>query len=454
MALKRTKPPETLLRELIQVAEHADKLTSAISSANALPAQFPIEPTLTLCGALSDLPLGTAEGCRLPLEYARSRLPAIRREFLPIDRGSVATIDDSAPDRGSHLDAAILALLGAVSTALDEYRYLATSSFSDVDVEDYSETFDDINSRNSVVDRSLRTRSYIRSGVSEAGDLFEPDSETGSTLIRSLHDAEQLNELARAEVSMSAVVVRWLRMLSKGLAQVPTIIRKLGEAVEIGADVAQTGWARWDNFWSGLREFGLNEIKETGLAFQDIADILEKKRRTRIRNPETPSADELLEFGEWLNKFVEDRDTLGKGVAVTLIGAEIFQRHGCQPNEYAKRLKQKNLKTLVQSTNNIRVVGEGSDLFAVRMSKADHERRRDKVAIVVADLLANEFPQLLERFPYGVEMSRLNRFARSKIGDEYRYLWGTEKPTSFRQFLLDYCVFEMDQKRVTTLFRR
>jgi hypothetical protein len=86
--LTYTTPPPSLMIELHEVAVDAGALASEIARANQLPSNFPTEQLQELLMQLQLLPDGTAEGCRHPLEYARSRLPAIRRTFIQTEERS------------------------------------------------------------------------------------------------------------------------------------------------------------------------------------------------------------------------------------------------------------------------------------------------------------------------------------------------------------------------------
>ena len=48
-----------------------------------------------MLGNLQALPEGTAEGCREPLEYARARLPALRRLFIVTETAARSQPSDS-----------------------------------------------------------------------------------------------------------------------------------------------------------------------------------------------------------------------------------------------------------------------------------------------------------------------------------------------------------------------
>src|SRR5205085_6578538 len=100
MALDYTGPDEGLARELREVARDANALIEAlIRKINVpLPLDFPKDQLIEIAESLAGLPAGTAEGSRAPLEYARNRLPAIRRAHVLSEELDPAYADpDAAP---------------------------------------------------------------------------------------------------------------------------------------------------------------------------------------------------------------------------------------------------------------------------------------------------------------------------------------------------------------------
>jgi hypothetical protein len=118
------------MRELREVELNARALAADLAGANRLPSDFPAEQLQELLLELESLAAGTAEGCRQPLEYARARLPAIRRQFIKTEEESRQSWGDKdAPPpltRGMMIDLRIGALVNSATTALDEYRSLAS----------------------------------------------------------------------------------------------------------------------------------------------------------------------------------------------------------------------------------------------------------------------------------------------------------------------------------------
>jgi hypothetical protein len=84
MPLNHSAPDEGFMRELREVARDAvalnEPLAKPLNFLNfELPPDFPKSQLIDICRSLAQLPDGTAEGSRPALEYARIRLPAIRR---------------------------------------------------------------------------------------------------------------------------------------------------------------------------------------------------------------------------------------------------------------------------------------------------------------------------------------------------------------------------------------
>lgn len=128
MALKYTRPNDMLLQELAEVSRDAHAVIEYLRAPNSLPLSFPASQLIEIATTLGELPSGTAEGCRVPLEYARVRLPAIRRENILNEDAIALQEDEAVPPllRGMALDRCMRDLIASVTTALDEYRRQTT----------------------------------------------------------------------------------------------------------------------------------------------------------------------------------------------------------------------------------------------------------------------------------------------------------------------------------------
>jgi hypothetical protein len=205
--LTYTTPPPSLMRELREVEADAGALAAELARAQHLPSDFPAEQLQELIVELQSLPLGTAEGCRQPLQYARARLPAIRRQFIKTEEESrQLPADADAPPpltRGMTIDVRIGALVNSVTTALDEYRALA--SIQDDDSADTAPSHEiDVTSPD-VVDAmavsQIAERSLGEQG-SELERITRPDSVTADNFKRQMRDTRRLLSLARMELRM------------------------------------------------------------------------------------------------------------------------------------------------------------------------------------------------------------------------------------------------------------
>jgi|SRR5664279_6017425 hypothetical protein len=95
MALEYTQPHEELARELREVARDATALIDALTKGLNFDfsPDFPKDQLIEIARSLAQLPGGTAEGSRPSLEYARDRLPAIRRAHVLSEELDVSRSD-------------------------------------------------------------------------------------------------------------------------------------------------------------------------------------------------------------------------------------------------------------------------------------------------------------------------------------------------------------------------
>ena len=287
--LQHTRPQESLESELQEVANDAAALVSHLDGANYLPDEFPKDQLRELANSLIELPLGTAEGCRAPLEYARARLPFIRREHILSPANSSQNQLGTPPSilRGELLDRHMRDLIASVTTALDEYRRLASDYIDEDIVPEPSISKPSDNLFDNAIGRSKRLSEKIheaRDKVTESGEI---NSKGVDDLKRQLKDADGLNRLARAELKMPQVVPGWVRRLAHVLKNYPTIIRATSAALKVGADILKIGLHRWTNFWSNFEEFAIEEFKAVCDSFDQIADRLDDAHATS-QNPVLP----------------------------------------------------------------------------------------------------------------------------------------------------------------------
>ena len=262
MALDHTRPPESLLRELEEVAHAAQALVAVLDRGLnfPLPPDFPTDQLTDICRSLMRLPEGTAEGARSPLDYARHRLPAIRRQYV-LSEGLTQRDVEPSLTRGAALDQKLTALMTAVSTAFDEYRALASEEGEEFKAEA------GIVPKKGSVDEATRRATKLDETLAEASsrleEIADPASQRADDLKRQLKDARGLNQIASAEMRMPRVVVGWLRKSVDALKRSPAVIAKTVAAIRVGVDVSKVFVDRWHGFSHDTASFVFAQIHKT-----------------------------------------------------------------------------------------------------------------------------------------------------------------------------------------------
>lgn len=271
------------MQELREVASDAGALAVELARANRLPSDFPIEQLQELLVGLQSLPAGTAEGCRRPLEYARARLPAVRRQFIKteVDSNQAPTDGDLPPPltRGMTIDLRVGALVNSITTALDEYRALA--SVEDDDATDTAPSVE-IDATSPDVARamaaSLGAERTLGEHVEELERIAEPGSVTADHLKRQMRDARGLLSLARIELRMPAFVPQWYRKTVDTITDYPRILRTTANAMQIGVDLSRVVVDAWHHFEHGFTHLVLGSFEKAATDLMALAGKWEKQR--------------------------------------------------------------------------------------------------------------------------------------------------------------------------------
>jgi hypothetical protein len=293
MPLEHSSPAPTLAAELDEVARDAQGLMEVLQRGLniPLPNEFPREQLIDICSILVLLPRGTAEGCREPLEYARRRLPSIRREHVSTD--SILR-DEAAPllVRGARFDQKLATLISSVSTALDAYGRLAADETGpdfkpEAGIKPSSKaTVED------VVTRARELDAGLGAAQKTVGEVSQPGSAQVDRLQRQLQDARGLNQLTSAEVRMPRVVAGWLRSTVSALKNYPEIIRRTASGLQLGADVAEVWFDRWHDFKHEGIKFLFEQFRKATKAGERTAEILERQQRGPSASAQQPSEPE------------------------------------------------------------------------------------------------------------------------------------------------------------------
>ena len=217
------------MSELREVAADATALAAELARAQHLPADFPAEQLRELMVQLQSLPAGTAEGCRQPLEYARGRLPAVRRQFIqPEGQSSQPPADAEAPPpltRGMTIDVRLGVLVNSVTTALEEYRTLA--SVQDDDAADTSPSLQIDPTAADAVSAMAAARTAqqnLNESIEQVEKIADLDYVLADNLKRQMRDARGLFSIAGIELRMPAFVPRWYRKTIDTISDYPRIL--------------------------------------------------------------------------------------------------------------------------------------------------------------------------------------------------------------------------------------
>jgi hypothetical protein len=282
MSLPFGPPNEELARELRQVAIESARLIDILKGLNFLPDDFPTESLSDLCDALSGLPEGTAENCRVSLDLARNILPKIRRENFAVedeyDADTESEEDEPRLYRGSQFDRQINLLLASVSTALDEYRSQASDRTEDQTRAEETGSLDGPNLMARINSGTDDLKVRVESAVAELDAHGVPKTESGDILRRRLKDSENLSRAARSQLYVQPIVRRWFESTVIAFRKTPDLIAAAGRALKLSAEVAQPLANWWARFEKDALDSLIGKVSELGGALEEVADILKRKR--------------------------------------------------------------------------------------------------------------------------------------------------------------------------------
>jgi hypothetical protein len=281
--LFRDAPNQPLLVELNEVAADALRLFEYLQADNTISDDFPKAQLEAICVSVQGLPRGTASAAREILSYSAKRLASIRREHLHPEEAAPSSLSKDSPPpplRGMNLDRHLKELMASVGTALDECE--RQSGHDDRDIEEPRVVQDRDNP-------TIQEISQKSSGVShearDAADVLDearnPDSTKADELSRNLRDVEALGRIASAELSFPTTVASWIARIAREISDGPANIKRLGKALQVGADLTRLSYLRWGEVWHRLEETVVDEIERLGQDLEDYAQRLEGKRGAR-----------------------------------------------------------------------------------------------------------------------------------------------------------------------------
>lgn len=346
-----SKPDEELFRELREVARDATSLMQTLTQGpNAnLPPDFPRDQLVEIAAALAQLPNGTAQGSKPTLEYARYRLPAIRRVHVvsdDLEGGVTARVGESEVVRGFTVDRNLRDLIASVTTALDEYHRFDLQHPEELQPESGIAPSGAIT--RDVIARSIQFSTALETAKTLVDETTEPSSVAADNLKRQLQDAAGLNRIARAELRMRSVVLSWYRLAVKAFGQLPEVIRTTAQGLRKGSDIALLGWERWHEFKGNGVKHLIEEFQKTCDMFVAVADKLEggksnsTKSQEEIGEFDNSKARAMIILGNtmpasWIPNVTgiafKNRESVGKGLS-QLVFLQDLDLSGAQVDEF------------------------------------------------------------------------------------------------------------------------
>jgi formylglycine-generating enzyme required for sulfatase activity len=280
--LAYTTPPLSLLQELNEVAADAGMLAAELGKANRLPTDFPIQQMQELLEGLRALPTGTGEGSLKPLEIALSRLPAIRKKYFETEEQSrrLRNGEEAPPlTRGMVIDQRLGALISSITTALDEYRALASVKADSATDTAPSITIDSSsNEIASAIEDAKAAEQNLDVGAYVVERIAEPSSTNADNLKRQMRDVRGLLRLARVELRMPEFVPRWYRKTIDAIRDYPELLLRTSKGIQIGIDVARPLADAWNHFEHGFNHLVLDSIEQAAKGLAEVAQKWEVAR--------------------------------------------------------------------------------------------------------------------------------------------------------------------------------
>jgi Leucine-rich repeat (LRR) protein len=263
------EPDEELARALREVAQRAAYLIEVTEGQNAdLPLNFPVDEFISTVRILTELPNGTQEGCREPLQHATNYLPEMR-DLHFISEELEESNHKAALQRGAAIDRAVEGLLVSVMTALVRYRRIAR-------IKPIVEKLEaPIAAPEIMTAEPIATATRLESQLSDARKEVEatpePHSKPVEDLKRQLTDAIALSRLARIMLRMKAMIVTRYGRIVDALKNYPDLLERSFHAIRSGIDVGEEVAKRWHRFGENTVTFLADELRRTVDMLETVA---------------------------------------------------------------------------------------------------------------------------------------------------------------------------------------
>ncbi len=202
-----------------------------------------------------------------------------------------------SPKRGMLLDQHLKELIASVGTALAECRKQAGELADDEpEGEPRVSNLADQSGASELAQQSKQVAEHSRDLNQELQSSKNSESVRSENLSRSLTDVEGLTTLVGVELGAKFAVLSWLKSLGKHLSNYPELLRKIGSALDIGADIAVPAWNRWSGVWHKIGLVVIEEVRGLG---QDLKKQVDKwEEENGIGSLKDTDVDSILEGDE------------------------------------------------------------------------------------------------------------------------------------------------------------
>lgn len=277
MSLKYDRPSDGLMRELAAVARRAAAFETAMTATtNSPPEALPALQLTEILTVLKCLPSGTAEGGRLQLETADSRLNEIRLEFFSLTEGEP---DDPGLMRDVPLDDALSLLIAAVRTALSAAnreggtRETAPTPTIAVDRREAGSTL-------LVTVGEAKAAARALEALQATGKEFlDTSASRADTLLRRLNDARGLVKQAMVELQWQDLVTAWIRRLADAISKTPQLIRTAADFIDAATDIVGPFYDQWTELHADIEKIVRENLPAFTRNLRQVADRLDRPRR-------------------------------------------------------------------------------------------------------------------------------------------------------------------------------
>lgn len=283
------RPSKEVAAEFRKVSQRAVEFLAALGRSNRKPDNCP-EQVDDICQSLSRMEDGNTDGGRVILAYAENRLPDLRRLMFPIEEQDV---ESGATARDDVLDDKLSLLIAAVSTAkatIDREK----GSRPAAELPPSYVPNDPPSPENNALAREARENAdRLAKLEADAAQLQSDGQPVFEGIRREAHVGLEMHILAESELRAPEIVPGWLRLLRRGIASVPTGLRKLAGAIKVTKKIGEPFVDQYHEIKHDLKNMIAKHIDRFADNLGKAADAMEGKGEKSSSAPEPIAPSDL-----------------------------------------------------------------------------------------------------------------------------------------------------------------